>query len=1550
MKLGDVLHVLKDEGAFSTNVSLYILLFTDDTMTNASSYEDIAKKLFSTRGLKGDRQDYYCEEPNFNHFCDRINTKYLTRVHNKLSLYDKLKSLVVCCSYLPEEHKDRLIATCNPNVPYQLARFIAACVILGSYHTLLSETTEYNLSLDFMHLENPLTDFPMLQKIWQAEQRSFLDSRAYGSRFFELNIIERLLPQGYVTEDNFQLRARTVDGEVRPLMDLCKENEMQDIAVTGEGGIGKTTFLQQILQEEYLVDKDKPSTYKSGRPVPIFIELKQCPAHIADWYEDKHKKTNFITRYVGQLIENHQSLDDVSEELLKEIEKEFQRIPDNGIPQYLLLLDGFNEISVEKNGDSCSCRAMLSNEITTIHNNYRNVRIIATSRETQAAHFTSSFQNIYLVGLEETEIIEHLKERNFSETAIGITLANKSLMKCLKVPLFLCMFSYEYTTGKENLPETRGEILYYFFHGNSTFYNARMRAKDTQTNPLEELHTALTLDFILPYIGWTLERNDSFSMSENSLKSCINEALQILQYMFVPSGVAPYEDFQFNAELFAEKCNSLVSLDNAPSKIIGCAFDYLGILYHYLAPEKEMNERNQFSFVHHYFRDYFSAMFDIQLLRMLPYTNPDSFAKNSSGNAKYTYHYFLNSFYWNHSKKELISQILMEHHNKPVLNKRTQNWILPNPATDEQKVLSKAIDFCRALKGHQPSHHLLHNILSAIVYGRQELSGMDLSNLDFSHCNIFSVPCSKKGCKKTLAANFDNSILPDDFLEPDDHVSNIEEYVYSGQHCFTLDMSGVIKCWDILSGCIEFILQSGDPNGFTDYSPNGYMKVSKDGRWLAAKAYNNTEINGLPKSCLFVFDLHNPEQKPHILKTPASHTTITSFSFTEDNAHILYLADQKYVYCFHIEDTSICYHKEFADFMKHTELYALDDKSDIYAFSGEYDNFDSADFYPEFENEEEYVNETEDAIYDYDDGWDTSYLPIPCVLFRCSPINDSTDTLYSFSGVPGTYPITRYFPSQNCFLLFNEGSGQLELFSCEDNKAEIVFEEITLENDGNTPSAIHYCPDRADECYIIYPKKSYSVSINSNNQQHILMTYDIATLSNLLNDNDELEDLIFYPNITPSWNRFIVRNSENTYEWDTENDTLLHRYNTKLYETRDLIYDKHHQLGILVHQFNGISVFGGEPIRLMNSLCYHDPEYYASGCCYHEATMQLAIMFSKPSHEYVELINLNTGEREIIYSTLQAYDILESIQFHPSGDYLLITLSGFCLEYDCKSKNIYCVAKSSDNELFVDGCYTDTTVPQIQIAIVEHFNYDKPHIEPHCDMYSISHRPNGTSYKKEWRYYMPTLTRESASDFLHYSYDIGSGAAYTKEEYQTYWVTNGFFLHHYPADESFQNIRCCSFNGEREVSLKKDFGKLQMIYCRHDFALSNQYRTEKNCNNYAYCSDNFSEVIKIFDHSDINFWKDLHNNPFSEHYVFDDGEKDSDDMDFAYWDTVIPWDNDTILACYEQYRLMRLHRKGEGQSIDIPYKPCIAINGCSFKNVTAGTELMNELQNNGGNI
>ena len=372
-----------------------------------------------------------------------------------------------------------------------------------------------------------------------------------GGRFYNLNIIERLLPQGYVAAGRFQSRGKADDGTIAPLADLCAQSS-NDIAIIGDGGIGKTTFLQHLMEAEFLAPDGSERRHMRNRPVPFFIELNRCPDHVRDWYDSTLGKTNFITRYIGQLRENHASLDSVSPETLDAVEKELQRTPSDGKAQYLLLLDGFNEVRA-----GGSIRADLSNEITVLHT-YPNVRIITTSRETQAAYYASAFQNIRLVGLEEGEILAHLEMCGVPQPVIGNVRACDSLMRCLRIPLYLCMFSVEQERDRF-LPETAGEILYCFFHKDSAFYNARARMSETRSSNLTEQQIAVVLDFVIPYIGWSFENSDAFFMNDLMLQDLIAEAMQSIKTVFAGSETNPFPDFRYSGPTLRAAVESFYS-------------------------------------------------------------------------------------------------------------------------------------------------------------------------------------------------------------------------------------------------------------------------------------------------------------------------------------------------------------------------------------------------------------------------------------------------------------------------------------------------------------------------------------------------------------------------------------------------------------------------------------------------------------------------------------------------------------------------------------------------------------------------------------------------------------------------------------------------------------------------------------------------------------------------------------------------------------------------------------------------------------------------------
>ncbi len=606
MLLAEVLKILaaQTEPLGYRRTDLYEKLLQGILDEESFGLEDIVKQIFSgSRPLNSALMRELCGPEGFQHLCGNIQANLLTVVGNHSGLYEQLARLLTDCPYTKATDAEKIMAACDPAHAAELSRFIAACIVCGSYNTAQHKKKapriqdKYALSVAYMSLDTPVESLILKKELWMAAQSNYIASHREGGRFYNLNIIERLLPQGYVAAGRFQSRGKAEDGTVAPLADLCAQSDA-DIAIVGDGGIGKTTFLQHLMEAEFLAPDGSVRRYMRNRPVPFFIELNRCPDHIRDWYDSALGKTNFITRYIGQLWENHASLDSVSPETLDAVEKELQRTPSDGKAQYLLLLDGFNEVRA-----GGSIRADLSNEITVLHT-YPNVRIITTSRETQAAYYASAFQNIRLVGLEEGEILSHLEMCGVPQPVIGNVRACDSLMRCLRIPLYLCMFSVEQERDRF-LPETAGEILYCFFHKDSAFYNARARMSEARSSSLTEQQIAVVLDFVVPYIGWSFENSDVFFMNDLMLQDLIAEAMQSIKTMFADSETNPFPDFRYSGPTLRAAVESFYNRGGElnTGAILACAYDYLGIIYQYQINEGPFADRVRYSFCHHDFRD-----------------------------------------------------------------------------------------------------------------------------------------------------------------------------------------------------------------------------------------------------------------------------------------------------------------------------------------------------------------------------------------------------------------------------------------------------------------------------------------------------------------------------------------------------------------------------------------------------------------------------------------------------------------------------------------------------------------------------------------------------------------------------------------------------------------------------------------------------------------------------------------------------------------------------------------------------------------------------------
>ncbi len=1516
--LNTIAHYSNELGLIQAD--LYMLLFEENGIDHALNVTQTAKNVFSkgksrrplskniTAGIMFGGEDAKLRE--------RISTRWLPRVGRHKGIYDELCNQITADEYLPDNMKEALISCCDPSNDDQLSHFISLCIICGNYNTIQHQSRNPKVGEEYFNVYELIKISPSYHEesaLWQCSKRAFLASRSKGGRFSSLDIIQTILPKGYVVEPNFPARYREVDGSINSVMDICKSGT-ENIAITGEGGIGKTTFLHHLMREEFLDENEEERKFRTGCPIPFFIELNLCPGQIKDWYNESLGKSNFITRYIGQIYENHTTLDTVDDSTLDMIEKEFQRTPEVHIPRYLLLLDGFNEV---KSNDKLSIRTMLSNEISVL-NTYPNIRIITTSRETQAAYYAAEFKNVQLIGLEDSDIKTYFKQSNINETLIGLYMSNRSLLNCIRIPLFLCMFTAEKATNF--IPETPGEILYHFFHKDSCFYNIRKHAADTRTNPFNACQTSFVLDFILPYIGWQFEQNDCFSMNDADLEMLICNSVACIQSLCMDVAKIPFKDFEYKPRILQQTAESLYKNGRVNVEdIINCIHGYLGILYQYQNITEDFGERNRYSFIHHHFRDYFSAIWDVQLLFLLQCINVRQFFQN--GGTKDTpksYHDFLNTFYWQHHKRAFISQILMEHRNRPLLNTDTGNWYLPELGNDEQKVLERVLDYCRKLCADRYDiYYLLQNTLSAILQGREELSGVNLGGLDFKHCNFFNVTCSKKGSTETLAANFDGSKLYIKNFQPEDHQNCVIDFLYHDMQCFTIDMNGQIKCWDILSGKLEYELSSKDPMGITDFSPTGFMKISPDGKYLATKQQESTG-DGIQIS-LGLYDLSLPDKEYKLLLPLEKHNKLNSFSFTGDSKGLLMVCDSKTIYGFSLEDQTVhaCTCNEL---LYETQLYAEHIESVIYGFTAEYNLYEG-----EYDDAE--CNDEDDEF------------PIQCMLFTISIMNGYMEVLYTYNGMPQTMPTAKYIPSTKSFLLFNYDTMQIEQFFCASGKTRAIFDNLTKENN-MPPNAIHAHSEHPDEFYFMYPDNCYLTSITAT-RFAVLMKYPISGINKLLTDSDHERELTFTTSVAPKNNRFIVGTDTNVYEWDSEEDTIILKYNIAYHNCTDMIADLERSRFFLVHMFNGISVFGGSPLQLINAYCFSDREYFIGCCCYEPRLQLMALNFTREDHEKIVLLNTSTGEQSVCFSTMSKNENVCNMCIDSSGEWLLITTQYRCLEYQFSSGTSHLILEPAENERIANANYTDG---YIEIALVEDWINGANHVESRCEFYKRKRVKDKIYYQFSWGYLLPKLTDDLFPYFIPHHGDLGITGAKYENGVQAYWVTQGFFL-----ERERLNIpipECYKLEKNKRVFLSAPPVVLEFIFYKHERALS-KYQNDENGFSYVYLSDDAKKAIFLKNSCYIFVHDDYRNCTYEE--MKQGFEKGIGGFDgYACWEFAIPWGESDIIGSYENYQLMRLNADTGEKLQQLEYTPGLAVCGCSFSNIIADSELKEELKRNGG--
>ncbi len=552
----------------------------------------------------------------------------------------------------------------------------------------------------------------------------------------------------------------------------------------GEGGMGKTVSLVRLWQEY-----TSPGDYVAGTPVPVFIQLNE----INHWQKEVNG-----SRFIADQINRYYLNNPVSEKELLLLIK--NPISDEGsvVPAVIMLLDGFNEITVEEK------RRELLLELLDIMENCAGVQIVVTSRyDMRATMNWGHFYLLELVGLGKEQIDQYLGKWGLSPLSKSGEEGEHRLHRLLQNPMMLTIYAAscevvnEYGVSSlydfKQRAETPGELLWNFMEAQVVKYVQHSIQEERQ-----KYFYKFLLKMLLPALGYEMEKVGQFQFTGDELDVIVEHYLKrFCQVDFLRT----FREYRGHATAW--------SIDDCGSDDV---FGKLEIVIKILSGEMSMlvKEGHSYRFLHQDFRDFFAAVHILNEVGMG--LSQDEVAEVLTGG--------MISFY----PRRYMGEIEGEHYCMPYLEEG-KGWQIKS---NESTLLARALKKCR---GHftAPYAYAMTNILESWKQLRGEWSGLDLTCLDLSKVLINGTVCSRFYKKTYLATCFDGSLISAKSLFHEGHTDRVTSAVYSpdGKKILSASFDKTIKEWDLESAtCLRTYQGHEDIVTSAVYSADGQKILS----------------------------------------------------------------------------------------------------------------------------------------------------------------------------------------------------------------------------------------------------------------------------------------------------------------------------------------------------------------------------------------------------------------------------------------------------------------------------------------------------------------------------------------------------------------------------------------------------------------------------------------------------------------------------------------------------------------------------------------------------
>mgnify|MGYP003289228346 CR=1 FL=1 len=769
------------------------------------------------------------------------------------------------------------------------------------------------------------------RNLWFAAHRWLENSKQPGGRFASLNINESILPNASKNK---------IEQKAMPINVYSKENESENrqslldamgsnsnhLYLIGQGGIGKTTALMHIMNNAY-VDKQ----YSEKVQIPLFVELSFAPDTYGALYEGG--KSTFIRRSIYKQVRADRTIKQVTAKEVSDVDEVFSSLPydvavqpitdilskTTPAPEYLLLLDGLNEVSsvtIEETG--LSVVQMIMREIDLLISECPNVKVVLTSRSDESAIYNESISRLYLSGVEDSKIKDYLKSYELSKELIDEVLEDENLCETLQIPLFLTMYA---SLSKYDEVSTQGEILKLFFNErrrNISVYTMQERLSQVEKNVTDVASASqkkridadmqnFILDFILPEIAWNMERNGEFYIYPEDIEDTVEEILTSKSKISVCGmyGKALFNKYNNNstdikntyitAKKIIEKMGEDMSVIS--ERILKCCVFAFGIM---------QNHFGKYGFVHQHIRDYFAAIKNINTIRLSVYL----YEENEKELALECMNKTFKDEPVNYTVRRFMGEYLGEHRNKPYYANEKWNYGVPTGNCD-RNLIKRALDIYRGYFNGECGYGV-YSLVQILKEIRKDLSGSDLSKLDFFNISFNNIYI---GREKLPSNFFQSKVTANSFFSPHITHSGIICYIryvaYSndGENILLLLSDGELNIYNVKTFtlvasfqettekicCAEFygdsdtILFVTESESFFvwNYRSNNRLNLKKGVNHIVAATVNtfaNEIITSTKNNVVSIWDIKNVKCKKTLSNCVHAIHTI---SYSIDNNYII---------------------------------------------------------------------------------------------------------------------------------------------------------------------------------------------------------------------------------------------------------------------------------------------------------------------------------------------------------------------------------------------------------------------------------------------------------------------------------------------------------------------------------------------------------------------------------------------------------------------------------------------------------------------------------------